>query len=241
MKINILEERFKEVPNISAVKTYIKRFDKYDTKKDCLTGTISVDLSYYDDSMTENFQTISLEFDVTLKDDLIVNNVTLLDLDLWVVDKKGVNIKYNIEIDYEEKFKEEIVDASIVEEKNEIVEEKNINEITGKNYVTEKTQEELVVEQMSEEINKEYEQMLGESLKNRNENVMITSVVDNNEKTFLDLFNMFEAHHLKITKIYVNDKENIRSEYNMSEEEFASNYDKENNILTLKSYDWWCL
>lgn len=237
MKINILEEKFKEVPNILAVKTYVKRFDKYETKKDCLTGTISVDLSYYDDSQTENFQTMSFDFDVTLKDGLIVNNVALLELDLCVIDKKGVNVKYNIEIDYDEKF-DDALDDNIIDTTVEslALNDKN-KDVTEEATFDEKTQEELVIEHMSDEINKEYEKMLGETLKDRNENVNITTIVDNDERGFLDLFNMFESHYLKITKIYVDNKERVLTEYNISEEEFNLNYDENRNVLTLKSYD----
>ena len=238
LKINILEERFKEVANISAVKTYVKRFDKYEIKNDCLTGTILVDLSYFDDSMTENFQTMGLDFDVTLKEGLEVNNVSLLDLDLCVVDKKGVNVKYNIEIDYIEKY-----DGSIIDEEVIVINEEEKTNIESNDTVKvdsdhqEKTQEELVSMHMSEQINQEYDKMLGETLKDRKDNVNITTVIENNERGFLELFNMFEAHYLKITKVYVDDKNRVLNEYNLSEAEFNENYDANNNVLTLKSYD----
>ena len=110
MKINIFEERFIDVSNILAVKSYLKRIDNFEVKNDVLKLFILIDLTYLDHNMTENFKTLKQPCEVVLKDEMNVLDVNLIDLDLCAVENKGVNIKYNIDIDYDMK---EILDENL--------------------------------------------------------------------------------------------------------------------------------
>ena len=71
----------------------------------------------------------------------------------------------------------------------------------------------------------------------REDNKEIIEVVHNDEDSFLSLFDSFSSNYLKITKVYVHDKDEIMSKFNLQEEEFEKCFDKETNVLTLRSYD----
>lgn len=243
MKINIFEERFIDVLNILAVKSYLKRIDKYEVKNDVLKLFIMIDLTYLDHNMTENFKTLKQPCEVVLKDEMNVLDVNLIDLELCAVENKGVNIKYNIDIDYDMK---EVLDNQFDE--NKFLENGEPMEIPVNNSNAEKLEynkeyqlEESIdndkKENESELIQEEYQEMLGNIIQKREDNKEIIEVVHNDEDSFLSLFDSFSSNYLKITKLYVHDKDEVMSKFNLQEEEFEKCFNKETNVLTLRSYD----
>lgn len=250
MKINIFEERFIDVSNILAVKSYLKRIDNFEVKNDVLKLFILIDLTYLDHNMTENFKTLKQPCEVVLKDEMNVLDVNLIDLDLCAVENKGVNIKYNIDIDYDMK---EILDENLQildnqpendELKNEEVMEipvskENSEEIEYNNdYNLEENKDDSdKIANESELIQEEYQEMLGNIIQKREDNKEIIEVIHNDEDSFLSLFDSFSSNYLKITKLYVHDKDEVMSKFNLNEEEFEKCFDKETNVLTIRSYD----
>lgn len=243
MKINIFEERFIDVLNILAVKSYLKRIDKYEVKNEVLKLFIMIDLTYLDHNMTENFKTLKQPCEVVLKDEMNVLDVNLIDLELCAVENKGVNIKYNIDIDYDMK---EVLDNQFDE--NKFLENEEPMEIPVNNSNAEKLEynKEYQLEESidndkkkneSELIQEEYQEMLGNIIQKREDNKEIIEVVHNDEDSFLSLFDSFSSNYLKITKVYVNDKDEVMSKFNLQEEEFEKCFNKETNVLTLRSYD----
>lgn len=250
MKINIFEERFIDVSNILAVKSYLKRIENYEVKNDVLKLFILIDLTYLDHNMTENFKTLKQPCEVVLKDEMNVLDVNLIDLELCAVENKGVNIKYNIDIDYDMK---EILDenSQILDnqpEKNDELKNEEVMEIPvskenaeeieyNNNYNLEEKDDSDEIANESEIIQEEYQEMLGNIIQKREDNKEIIEVVHNDEDSFLSLFDSFSSNYLKITKVYVHDKDEIMSKFNLQEEEFEKCFDKETNVLTLRSYD----
>lgn len=243
MKINIFEERFIDVLNILAVKSYLKRIDKYEVKNDVLKLFIMIDLTYLDHNMTENFKTLKQPCEVVLKDEMNVLDVNLIDLELCAVENKGVNIKYNIDIDYDMK---EVSDNQFDENKfleNEEPMEIPVNNSNAekleynKEYQLEESIDNDKKENESELIQEEYQEMLGNIIQKREDNKEIIEVVHNDEDSFLSLFDSFSSNYLKITKLYVHDKDEVMSKFNLQEEEFEKCFNKETNVLTLRSYD----
>lgn len=251
MKINIFEERFIDVSNILAVKSYLKRIENYEVKNDVLKLFILIDLTYLDHNMTENFKTLKQPCEVVLKDEMNVLDVTLIDLDLCAVENKGVNIKYNIDIDYDMK---EISDenSQILDNQpdgNDVLENEEANEIPiskqsteeieyNNDYSLEENKEANdKIANESELIQEEYQEMLGNIIQKREDNKEIIEVVHNDEDSFLSLFDSFSSNYLKITKLYVHDKDEVMSKFNLNEEEFEKCFDKETNVLTIRSYD----
>lgn len=244
MNINIFEEKVINIEDILAIKSYLKRLDSYNIKEDSLNGMIKIDLTYLDHNMTENFKTLDLEFDVILKDGMTINEVILQYLDLYIIENKGVNIKYNINIDYNlsyeldeltEDKEDEIIEIPVLieEDKNEDIIDLDENdkdkEVINEELLNEKTPE--------DEIQNEYQKMLGEAILKREDNVNIIEVKENSEDDFLTLFNSFEKTHLKITKVLVTSKEEIMNKYSITEEVFNKSYDESTNTLTLRSYE----
>ena len=241
MKINIFEERFIDVLNILAVKSYLKRIDKYEVKNDVLKLFIMIDLTYLDHNMTENFKTLKQPCEVVLKDEMNVLDVNLIDLELCAVENKGVNIKYNIDIDYDMK---EVLDNQFDENlENEEPMEIPVNNSNAekleynKEYQLEESIDNDKKENESELIQEEYQEMLGNIIQKREDNKEIIEVVHNDEDSFLSLFDSFSSNYLKITKLYVHDKDEVMSKFNLQEEEFEKCFNKETNVLTLRSYD----
>lgn len=242
MKINIFEERFIDVLNILAVKSYLKRIDKYEVKNDVLKLFVMIDLTYLDHNMTENFKTLKQPCEVVLKDEMNVLDVNLIDLELCAVENKGVNIKYNIDIDYDMK---EVLDNQFDENKfleNEEpmeipVNNSNVEKLEyNKEYQLEESIDNDKKENESELIQEEYQEMLGNIIQKREDNKEIIEVVHNDEDSFLSLFDSFSSNYLKITKLYVHDKDEVMSKFNL-QEEFEKCFNKETNVLTLRSYD----
>lgn len=244
MNINIFEEKVINIEDILAIKSYLKRLDSYNIKEDSLNGMIKIDLTYLDHNMTENFKTLDLEFDVILKDGMTINEVILQDLDLYIIENKGVNIKYNIDIDYDMSYEldeltedkeDEIIEIPVLieEDKNEDIIDLDENdkdeEVINEELLNGKT--------LEEEIQSEYEHLLGKAILKREDNVNIIEVKENNEDDFLSLFDSFEKTHLKITKVFVTSKEEIMNKYSITEELFNKNYDNLTNTLTLRSYE----
>lgn len=251
MKINIFEERFIDVSNILAVKSYLKRIENYEVKNDVLKLFILIDLTYLDHNMTENFKTLKQPCEVVLKDEMNVLDVTLIDLDLCAVENKGVNIKYNIDIDYDMK---EILDenSQIFDNQpdgNDVLENEEAMEIPVSKQSTEEIEynNDYILEENKEDndknaneselIQEEYQEMLGDIIQKREDNKEIIEVIHNDEDSFLSLFDSFSSNYLKITKLYVHDKDEVMSKFNLNEEEFEKCFDKETNVLTIRSYD----
>lgn len=247
MNINIFEEKVINIENILAIKSYLKRLDSFNVLKDSLTGLIKIDLTYLDHNMTENFKTLDLEFDVILKDGMTINEVILQDLDLYIIENKGVNIKYSIDIDYDMSYEldelednEDIIKIPVLLDDNESLSNKeDIIDLTNNDESNNLYSEEMIKEEITkeDEIQSEYQEMLGKAILNREDNVNIIEVKENNEDDFMSLFESFEKNHLKITKILVKSKDDILTKYNITEEVFNENYDKSSNILTLRSYE----
>lgn len=230
MKINILEERFIDVVDILAVKSYLKRIDDYVVENEELKLCLKIDLTYLDQNMTENFKTLQQPCEVILKNNMHISNVTLVDLELWAVENKGVNIKYNIDIDYELGTNDDIINDS----KDDVLEDNPIVEI--ENSVEEAYLDNVELDE-SQIIQNEYQEMLGKVIEKREDNKEIIEVIENDENSFINLFNQFKESYIKITKIAVTDKNEIIDKYSLTEEEFDNNYDRTTNVLTIRSYD----
>lgn len=126
-----------------------------------------IDLTYLDHNMTENFKTLKQPCEVVLKDEMNVLDVNLIDLELCAVENKGVNIKYNIDIDYDMK---EVLDNQFDENKfleNEEPMEIPVNNSNAekleynKEYQLEESIDNDKKENESELIQEEYQEMLG--------------------------------------------------------------------------------
>lgn len=238
MKINLYEEKFQEVTDIILIKTYMKRLSEYKINKDNMSGSIFIDLNYYDKNMQENFKTIEIEYAVILKDSIRVEELELNDVSCELVDLKGVNVKYNLVINYENREDSEFEELTNKPEeiKENVKNEENIVEI--ENSINEKTSEEIINENIKEGLKKEYDEMLDESLANR-ENLTISATKNESEESFLDFFNKFESKHLSIRKIRMDEEKalEVLNERNIDTKDLEKYYDKENHILTIKSYE----
>ncbi len=165
MNINIYEEKFVPVKDIILIKTYLKRLSDYKVLNDSLLGSIFLDLSYFDSNMQENFKTIELEFAVILKDSINIESITLNDVKCELVDLKGVNINYNLEIDYVELL-EDLDSIEIKDEKSNEDEETFIDEYVEE--IIDNNNDDLLDE---EQLEAEYEEIDDEIIELREDEV----------------------------------------------------------------------
>ena len=237
MYINIFEEKFIDVSNILSTKTYMKRLSNYRLDNDSLCGSVLIDLSYFDINMEENFKLLELPYAIVLKDDMKLNSVSLGDLELEVVDQKGVNIRFNLIVDYdnyEDVEFEEIIDSEVIPVP--LIKVNVINE-TKDEEKEDITLEDEINSNLKESIMNEYDMMLNDSLNDRE--VILTTDDKRDESEFIQFFNNFEAKYLKISKIQIRpeDLDEYLNKNGLTKENIKDNYDKENNILTTYLYD----
>lgn len=281
MNINIYEEKFLPVKDIVMLKSYLKRLSDYKVLNESLLGSIFIDLSYFDSNMQENFKTLELEFAVILKDSIKIEAITLNEVSCELVDLKGINVTYNLEIDYTEIVNEQEKEN---EEKVNIIEEvkskddvqglkedgPNLNvleEIERKNPLLEPKQVESVIAEvvddgilelpidevtyledfntynekddaysLKENIKNEYDTELKENLKLR---TSIIRTKNEDEDSFLNIFNKFSSRYLSIKKILItSDKvDDFLTENKIDIKHRSEFYDEEKGVLTLKTYE----
>lgn len=281
MNINIYEEKFLPVKDIVMLKSYLKRLSDYKVLNESLLGSIFIDLSYFDSNMQENFKTLELEFAVILKDSIKIEAITLNEVSCELVDLKGINVTYNLEIDYTEIVNEQEKEN---EEKVNIIEEvkskddvqglkedgPNLNvleEIERKNPLLEPKQVESVIAEvvddgilelpidevtyledfntynekddaysLKENIKNEYDTELKENLKFR---TSIIRTKNEDEDSFLNIFNKFSSRYLSIKKILItSDKvDDFLTENKIDIKHRSEFYDEEKGVLTLKTYE----
>ena len=126
MTINIFEEKFLEVNEILLVKNHLKRLSEFRVTSDSLSGSIFIDLNYYDKNMQENFKTLEIPYAIIIKDEMKIDEVILSTLSLEMVEMKGVVVKYNLDINYS------LIEDNVIEELDDQKEEL-VNPIINEN------------------------------------------------------------------------------------------------------------
>lgn len=281
MNINIYEEKFLPVKDIVMLKSYLKRLSDYKVLNESLLGSIFIDLSYFDSNMQENFKTLELEFAVILKDSIKIEAITLNEVSCELVDLKGINVTYNLEIDYteivneqekenEEKvniieevkskddvqgLKEDGPNLNVLEEKerkNPLLEPKKVESVIAE--VVDDGILELPIDEVTyledfntynekddayslkENIKNEYDTELKENLKFR---TSIIRTKNEDEDSFLNIFNKFSSRYLSIKKILItSDKvDDFLTENKIDIKHRSEFYDEEKGVLTLKTYE----
>ncbi len=233
MELNLLESNFFNISKITQVKAFNSKLDGYEVDDSILSGTIVIDINYYDTKLEEMFVSKEIDFTIMLKEDMEVNDIKINDMRLEVIDNQGVTCYYEI-----------ILNTKMIERQKE-----SFQEISKKE--NEKNEE------LKQEIKENYDTLLSESLEKRKEEqievveesvreeevsdskkIEIISTMDNrNERSFLDFFDNTRNNFSVIKKIAVNNEaylNQISKDYNISIDDLYKKYDKENKCVVIK-------
>ena len=257
MQLNLEKNNFYKITNISSVKSKLSKITDLVIDESNIKGSIDVSLYYYDLAGKESFELISLPFELDLAS-LDVKEVKLIKANVFVVEGNGINIEYELEIEYEliEDKKEtiiEVIDDIRPEEKindEEILfEDDNLNDIEDdesdisiKNnsseieMITDVEIEDFEedLEEVKEDTKEYYEEILEKNLRDNVE--VITTKSNMDSESFLTFFDdNITYYRLKCVHVESEKElEDISKKYNIKIDELLSGYDKDTKKVIFK-------
>ncbi len=211
MNVLISENIFLELNKISQIIKYEKKIVEYSVTNSVLKADIAIDLSYYNLELEEVFEVLNVSFITFLKEDMKVEDLILKDMELQIIERRGISCFYSVDIIYN----------TI---KKEVKKETKFKEISKK--------EQAINESLKEEIKENYDTLLKETLHTDVE--VVSSNGRGSESDFLSFICKMENKYNSLKKIYIKDEsmlDSIASKYNLTMNEIYQKYDKENKYV----------
>lgn len=251
MNLEIYRTAFLEIDKISSVKSHIEKI-RFQQVHGIIKCEMDIDMSYRDIDFNECFISIPYKFDLEIDEELEVMDIKLNKLYIYVIEAKGINIEYELDLSYNSISKPiEIIDDPKDDEldkcfNDEMKTESNSNSVLNDNI---KSEEEISIEikemqntdisdeiikeeiqKVKEEISKDYEAKLATNLASRDDkNIKIVSTISkNNTVDFLRLFNNNEDK-FRIKTLFCESEEDlneISKKYKVSISDLLKGYDK---------------
>lgn len=220
MQLNIEKNNFYKMTNVFSVKSQMSKINELVIDNSFIKGSIDVSLYYYDLDGKENFELISLPFELDLES-LDVKEVKLLKTNVFVVEGNGLNIEYELEIEYEF-YNDDVSEIEIIKDEDIEVEDDNrpVDEIKD---IVEEIEEDY--EQIKEDTKEFYEEILEKNLR---DNVEIISTKSNmDSESFLAFFDDNISYY-RLKCLYVENESElneISTKYNIKMDELLAGYD----------------
>ena len=220
MQLNIEKNNFYKMTNVFSVKSQMSKINELVIDNSFIIGSIDVSLYYYDLDGKENFELISLPFELDLES-LDVKEVKLLKTNVFVVEGNGLNIEYELEIEYEF-YNDDVSEIEIIKDEDIEVEDDNrpVDEIKD---IVEEIEEDY--EQIKEDTKEFYEEILEKNLR---DNVEIISTKSNmDSESFLAFFDDNISYY-RLKCLYVENESElneISTKYNIKMDELLAGYD----------------
>ena len=220
MQLNIEKNNFYKMTNVFSVKSQMSKINELVIDNSFIKGSIDVSLYYYDLDGKENFELISLPFELDLES-LDVKEVKLLKTNVFVVEGNGLNIEYELEIEYEF-YNDDVSEIEIIKDEDIEVEDDNrpVDEIKD---IVEDIEEDY--EQIKEDTKEFYEEILEKNLR---DNVEIISTKSNmDSESFLAFFDDNISYY-RLKCLYVENESElneISTKYNIKMDELLAGYD----------------
>ena len=238
MQLNLEKNNFYRITNISSVKSQLSKIKELEINESNIKGNIDVNLYYYDLAGKENFELISLPFELDLAS-LDVKDVKLIKANVFVVEGNGINIEYELEIEYEFLEDKKEIEVEMIDDtrpKETLIDEEISNDFSPVEIITdiEFSVLEEDLEEVKEDTKEYYEEMLEKKLRDNVEVVTTKSNMDT--ESFLAFFdNNITYYRLKCIHIE-NEKEleEISKKYNVKIEELLNGYDKDSKKVIFK-------
>lgn len=229
MQLNIEKHSFGELKNILSIKNHLEKISNIDINGSYGKGTVEVNISYTDLDGAECFKVLSYPFELDL-DELKILDVSLGKVRVYVVEAQGINLEYELIVNYLLKEEDKIVEIEVIDESQIDVDNKQKVE-------TEKMVDEIIeddLDKIKDEALKYYEDKLASSLK-KEESIVITKGRDT-VNSFLDFFDANMSYY-KIKCLYVendSDLKKISEEFNISLEKLMTGYDPNTKKVIFK-------
>lgn len=250
MQLNLEKNNFYKISNISSVKSKLSKITDLVIDESNIKGSIDVSLYYFDLDGKENFELISLPFELDLAN-LVVKEVKLIKANVFVVEGNGINIEYELEIEYQlladkDDTKVEIIDdikpKEIIKEVEDFMADNNeknelsIEESSEIEIITDVEIEDFEddLEELKEDTKEYYEEMLEKNLRDNVE--VITTKSNMDSESFLTFFDdNITYYRLKCVHVESeNELDDISKKYNIKIDELLSGYDKDTKKVIFK-------
>lgn len=207
LELEIKKSIFLELENISYILSYLDKLVIDEIIEGTAKCSIDIDISYKDINEQECFKSLPFDFRLEL-DGIKIDSITLEDLKLYIVDRKGVNVEYILKVIHDESKEIEIIEV--------------------------KNQDDDIVK-IKEDISKEYEEKLHNEL-NERKDISVVSTKSKSDD-FLSFFNKECNKYYKIKTLECNSENElniISKEYKIPYQELLYGYDKENGKVVFK-------
>lgn len=116
MQLNIEKNNFCRVDGLVSIKNHLEKIINLEIDNSKASGTVLVDISYNDLEGLECFKSLELPFELDL-DSLKIIDVLINKLDIYYIEGQGLEINYELIINY------------LINDENIIIEEENIEKI----------------------------------------------------------------------------------------------------------------
>ncbi len=213
MQLNIEKHDFQKLEGIASIKNHLEKLKDVEVNQSQAKGTIEVNVSYQDIEGMECFKVLEFFFDLDLEG-LKILEVTVARVHLFVVEGQGLDVTYELVINYQV-VEEQAKEIELIKEDDIIVKtDENIKEPT--------------IEQIKEDMKEYYEDKLADNLGTKENRVLVTQS-NMDPDAFLNFFDQKQTYY-KLKCLYVETEEDLKSiskEYNVKLEKLLAGYDRQ--------------
>ncbi len=213
MHLNIEKHDFQKLEGIASIKNHLEKLKDVEVNQSQAKGTIEVNVSYQDIEGMECFKVLEFFFDLDLEG-LKILEVTVARVHLFVVEGQGLDVTYELVINYQV-VEEQAKEIELIKEDDIIVKtDENIKEPT--------------IEQIKEDMKEYYEDKLADNLGTKENRVLVTQS-NMDPDAFLNFFDQKQTYY-KLKCLYVETEEDLKSiskEYNVKLEKLLAGYDRQ--------------
>lgn len=162
MQLKLEKHHFYKLDGIASVKNHLEKLTEVHFSNSKATGNVEINVSYYDQEGLECFKSFAVPFDLDLSE-LKILEILLGRADAFLVEGQGLDIQYELVINYEA-----LQDKSI-----ELIQDEEVKEIELIPQEHIEIEENGNLEEIKENISEYYEDMLADNL-NRGDQVIVT-------------------------------------------------------------------
>lgn len=222
MQLNIEKHNFCKLEGIANIKNHLEKLSNVKIEESKAAGDVEINISYNDFEGMECFKALSFSFDLDLAE-LKILELNIGMVNVYVVEGQGLDISYELVVNYLTKEPEQAVEIKVIEEPEIVQKFEKPKELESSQ---EKIPEDKL-EQFKEEMKEYYEDKLASNLQ-RNDQVIVTKTHETVE-SFLNFFEGKQGFY-KLKCLYVEHEqelEAIAKEYNVKLDILLAGYDRQ--------------
>ncbi|MGM9969026.1 MAG: hypothetical protein ACI35S_01350 [Anaeroplasma sp.] len=212
----ICKNYFLELEDVSYILNHLDKLNDIEIDSKKANALICIDISYKDKNDQECFKSLSFPISIDL-DVLDIEEINLEKLDVYIVEGKGLNIEYCINVEAKSDKNIEIIN---IDETQKVINKVSDNELS----------------KVKDDISKEYEEKLHNELDERDVSIIKTSS-KRSDLEFLSFFDNSVASYYKIKTLECKNEDDlnqISKEYGVPLTELLLGFDKENGRVVFK-------